>query len=247
MQLFSASLYNEYLWKCTGSGCSCKEFLFKVREKETIQAFKILTCSQSRWHPNDGPSPLKGGPKGSVFVFLNITNQYIAKKSKFSGFFARRTKPKVNWALRWQISTNLTHSKDFSPRNTQWPDVISFCSKKSPTNFFHLKQSAPQVIRFQCNIWGNLVRSWTWASAEIFPGGATSNFCLSFSGCWRCNANGCSQNALPFLPHWSVLAEPQFSIVCLKWFLHCGYRDAFLFINCLISIFSSTFYKQVII
>jgi len=30
---------------------------------------------------------------------------------------------------------------------------------------------------------------------------ATSKFCLFFTGCWRCNANGCSQNALPFLPH----------------------------------------------
>ena len=29
----------------------------------------------------------------------------------------------------------------------------------------------------------------TWASAEIFPGGAKSTFCSYFSGCWRCNAN----------------------------------------------------------
>jgi len=29
-----------------------------------------------------------------------------------------------------------------------------------------------------------------WASAEIFPGGSTTTFCWSFSGCWRCNANG---------------------------------------------------------
>jgi len=29
----------------------------------------------------------------------------------------------------------------------------------------------------------------SWASAEIFPGGATSTFCLFFSGCKRCNAN----------------------------------------------------------
>jgi len=40
-----------------------------------------------------------------------------------------------------------------------------------------------------------------WASAEIFPMKTSSKYCLSFSGCWRCNANGRSQNALPFLAH----------------------------------------------
>ena len=44
-----------------------------------------------------------------------------------------------------------------------------------------------------------------WASAKMFPSVATSKFRLSFLGCWRCNANGRSQNALPFLPHYSVL------------------------------------------
>jgi len=41
----------------------------------------------------------------------------------------------------------------------------------------------------------------SWASAEIFPGGAKSTFCLPSSGCWRCNANGCTQNASSFLHH----------------------------------------------
>jgi len=41
----------------------------------------------------------------------------------------------------------------------------------------------------------------TWAFAEIFFRGETSKFCLSFLGCWRCNANGRSQNALTFLHH----------------------------------------------
>jgi len=36
---------------------------------------------------------------------------------------------------------------------------------------------------------------------KFFQRGATSIFCLSFSCCWRCNANGRSQNALHFLPH----------------------------------------------
>jgi len=35
---------------------------------------------------------------------------------------------------------------------------------------------------------------------KLFQGGQC-RFCLSFSGCWRCNANGRSRNALPFLPH----------------------------------------------
>jgi len=30
-------------------------------------------------------------------------------------------------------------------------------------------------------------------------GDATSTLCLSFSGCWWCRANGCSQNASRFL------------------------------------------------
>jgi len=30
---------------------------------------------------------------------------------------------------------------------------------------------------------------------------ATSTYCLSFSGCWRCSANGHPQNALLFLHH----------------------------------------------
>jgi len=33
-----------------------------------------------------------------------------------------------------------------------------------------------------CFSWFQL---WSWVSAEIFPGGAKSKFCLSFSGCWR--------------------------------------------------------------
>jgi len=40
-----------------------------------------------------------------------------------------------------------------------------------------------------------------WASAEIFPGGAKSTFCSTFSGCWRCNANGRTQSASPLLHH----------------------------------------------
>jgi len=40
------------------------------------------------------------------------------------------------------------------------------------------------------------------ASTELFPWeGATSTIRLSFLGCWWCNANGHSQNALPLLHH----------------------------------------------
>jgi len=35
---------------------------------------------------------------------------------------------------------------------------------------------------------------------DFFRGGK-STFCLFFSGCWCCNANGRSQNDLPFLHH----------------------------------------------
>jgi len=40
---------------------------------------------------------------------------------------------------------------------------------------------------------------------KSFQGGATFKFSLSSRGSWRCNANRRSQNALPFLPHESVL------------------------------------------
>jgi len=45
------------------------------------------------------------------------------------------------------------------------------------------------------------ISSQPWASADIFPGGAESTICLSFSACWQCCANGLIQNALPFLDH----------------------------------------------
>jgi len=35
----------------------------------------------------------------------------------------------------------------------------------------------------------------------FFPGWAMLKFCLSFSGCWQCNANERSPNVQPFLPH----------------------------------------------
>jgi len=38
-----------------------------------------------------------------------------------------------------------------------------------------------------------------WASAEIFPWGATSKFCLCLSGWSRCNVNGRSQSASSIL------------------------------------------------
>jgi len=36
---------------------------------------------------------------------------------------------------------------------------------------------------------------------KFFRDGAKSTFRLSFSACWRCNANGLAQNASPFLHH----------------------------------------------
>jgi len=46
------------------------------------------------------------------------------------------------------------------------------------------------------------IYQWTQrASKYFFPGETTSAFTLPFLGCYRCNANGCSQNTLPFLHH----------------------------------------------
>jgi len=55
-----------------------------------------------------------------------------------------------------------------------------------------------------------------------FPGGATSTFCLSFSGYWRYNANGCSQNALLFyttkkIPHESTCSIRIYFEIFFKW------------------------------
>jgi len=57
----------------------------------------------------------------------------------------------------------------------------------------------------------------------------TSKFCLCFSGCWRCIANARSQNTLPFLPHKSVLVEPQISFFVWNVFYTSVIRYAFSF------------------
>jgi len=62
--------------------------------------------------------------------------------------------------------------------------------------------------------------------AEIFPEGAKSTFCLSFSGCWRCNANGriqkinvqcCDNSCIQCFPCKKIL---HWANVC---FSECGY------------------------
>jgi len=50
----------------------------------------------------------------------------------------------------------------------------------------------------------NCLRIYQWtqrASKYFFPGETTSAVSLPFLGCYRCNANGCSQNSSPFLNH----------------------------------------------
>ena len=90
------------------------------------------------------------------------------------------------------------------------------------------------------------VNASAWASAEIFPGGATSKFAY-FLGCWRCNANGRSQNALPFQPHLVCAGRTSVLNLLSKMFSTLRLLEMpFLFINGLISVISSTFYKYVI-
>jgi len=55
-----------------------------------------------------------------------------------------------------------------------------------------------------------------------FPGVATLTFCLSFSGCWRYNANGCLQIALLFyttkkMPHKSTCSIRIYFEIFFKW------------------------------
>ena len=80
-------------------------------------------------------------------------------------------------------------------------------------NGHHMPLNETPTMRIFC------IRHWwepPWVSAEIFPWAATSKLCLSFSGCWQRSANGRSQNALPFQPHYSAQVESQFLIFCLK-------------------------------
>ena len=45
-------------------------------------------------------------------------------------------------------------------------------------------------VQFLVDFYTVLSNQLKWAPAEIFPrGGKSTSFCLSFSGCWRCNAN----------------------------------------------------------
>ena len=83
-----------------------------------------------------------------------------------------------------------------------------------------------------------LLRMGPWLFAGFFPGGATSKFCSSFSGCWRCNASGRSQNALPVLYPISLcwLDLNSQSFVWIFFALRLS-EMLFLFTNCRISIF----------
>jgi len=78
-----------------------------------------------------------------------------------------------------------------------------------------------------------------WASTYIFPGGAMSKLCLSFSGCSQCNANGRSQNALPFGLYPISLCRSNLTLNLLHeiFFTLRLSEILFLFTNCLISIF----------
>ena len=51
-------------------------------------------------------------------------------------------------------------------------------------------------------IWGGpTIVQYMGVRRKFSRGGATLTYCLSFSGCWRCDANGRSKLALAFLHH----------------------------------------------
>jgi len=68
-------------------------------------------------------------------------------------------------------------------------------------SWIHSCWHSMSVFRFGLLHRTNCTLAQTWASAEFFPRGAKSTFCLSFSGCWRRNAHGRSQNALSVQHH----------------------------------------------
>ena len=61
-----------------------------------------------------------------------------------------------------------------------------------------------------------------------FPEGETSTLCLSFSDCWRCNANGRSHNALRFLHRIEnctmLRQQSQKYAICMQ---QCFFRSCF--------------------
>ena len=109
----------------------------------------------------------------------------------------------------------MTVSKLSPVLNNPWGNLLmlvhndTFFSTTSSTtvlsNFplFYFQTAVDATFRFFNHIFGSravfstLVWLCSWASTEIFPGGNVDLW-LSLSGCRQCNANGCSQNALPF-------------------------------------------------
>jgi len=68
----------------------------------------------------------------------------------------------------------------------------------------------------------------TWASVEILPGGTTLAFYLSFSGCWRYNVDGGSQNASPILHRKKIsYVTARVTKIALRWqqliFFHASF------------------------
>jgi len=85
-----------------------------------------------------------------------------------------------------------------------------------------------------------------WASAEIFPGGEKRrNFVYPVQVADDAMQVDVHKTLYHFHPHYFVLVEPQFSIFCLKIFSTLRLSVMlFIFIKCLVSTFSSTFYKK---
>ena len=61
----------------------------------------------------------------------------------------------------------------------------------------------------------NCVGPLPWASTEIFPGGAKSTLCLSFSGCWRCKQMLLQTVAYSVFPGRKLCTEQMFVLVSM--------------------------------
>ena len=83
---------------------------------------------------------------------------------------------------------------------------------------------------------------------KFFQGGKRRNFVYPVQVADDAMQIDVHKTLYHFHPHYFVLVEPQFSIFCLKIFSTLRLSVMlFLFIKCLVSTFSSTFYKKVII
>jgi len=92
-------------------------------------------------------------------------------------------RPLVAW---WRHSVQSTVARPFCKINILFAHLLPVCPTQGPFK----KHCFTSIWLFSLVHMG--------VRRNFSKGGATSTFCFSFSGCWRCNANARSQTLCPF-------------------------------------------------